>query len=604
MDTKICGKCGTSNTSNALYCSHCGNSLNAKTDNEFNGTLVDINIVASKEPIKTVRSKKYTPILIIGGIAAVCLVIALFVFIFFFKNQTAAEIKPTHYGVFIKQGSSLIELAEREIFDIPTADELNDIEEIADTQPHIIVWQQSINLDYLSLYALGKYIGQSQQIQYTATPKENGIFEISMKSQLNAGSYCIIQSDPLSITSSGWCFKIGSKANQSLPSQDVNTPNTASSGNIANLANNLKVAILDDHGGLQIQTGSGMFVDGFQISIIEKPQILWSPNGKYIVVAEYPPVRNIYLVDLDKRTVQKWGNVPDGISYLLEWSPTSDRLLISTRNDFDSSSGLYIASMNGTNLTKIFQGWSFASHVSWGPDGNILEVEGSPSGTKINVFIINASTGKSTDMTPPDLDSEMVYGWLEDGRLLVRTSKGSEYSWKILNPTTGSVSDLMDNPPSNIRYVMISPSGKKIAYTLGTSTENGQEFTINIKAVANSSSKEVYSFNSAIKDCWVSSWSPSEEYLIFGQYSNGQIITYLENLNSGKVDVLDGDVEAYYIQRTNPISVSKDWISETAHILIGGDIYSNWRKILLSDVDGQELELCNALSAHCVVWAP
>lgn len=118
--------------------------------------------------------------------------------------------KPSHYGVFFEQNGELIELQEQEIFDIPVEKQMGNAQTISDSQPTIIIWRSNTNLDYLEFLKLNEFLGQSKNsVGYNATPKEDGIIEITPKSSLEDGVYCLIQGDPLAVFLSGWCFRIG-----------------------------------------------------------------------------------------------------------------------------------------------------------------------------------------------------------------------------------------------------------------------------------------------------------------------------------------------------------------------------------------------------------
>jgi hypothetical protein len=123
----------------------------------------------------------------------------------------SANPKPPHYGVFFQQNGEWMELQEQEIFTIPVEREMSNSKAISDSQPSIVIWRTETNLDYLELYKLNQYLGQSDKVRYDATPLDDGIITITPSSPLEDGIYCLIQGDPLAILLSGWCFRVEDK---------------------------------------------------------------------------------------------------------------------------------------------------------------------------------------------------------------------------------------------------------------------------------------------------------------------------------------------------------------------------------------------------------
>ncbi len=154
----------------------------------------------------------------VAGVLLLCCTVALILYFSGIFSNTpqllTKDAKPPHFGVFVKQNSELIELQEREIFSITTEGEMANAEVISDSQPIIIVWRNETNLDYLEFVKLNQYLGQSKNsIRYNATPKEDGVIEITPASRLDDGIYCLIQGDPLAALKPGWCFRIGETIN-------------------------------------------------------------------------------------------------------------------------------------------------------------------------------------------------------------------------------------------------------------------------------------------------------------------------------------------------------------------------------------------------------
>lgn len=148
-------------------------------------------------------------------------------------TSCSEKIKPTHYGVFVKEGGKLIELTERELFETPLLGKVQDIDQIQSSKPEFIIWRQNTQLDYLDFYKLGKSKKEREIIKYNAKPGEDGVYEITPSSSLSDGEYCIVQGDPLGMFLPGWCFRIGAEDETQLQDQSAIEPSPTLSKNEA-----------------------------------------------------------------------------------------------------------------------------------------------------------------------------------------------------------------------------------------------------------------------------------------------------------------------------------------------------------------------------------
>jgi hypothetical protein len=111
---------------------------------------------------------------------------------------------PPYYGAFLKQGSSLVELPELELFGAPKTYDVNQREVIKDNQPIVLLWHPNTRLDYLVLYS----VTGREEIRFNSTPKEGGILELRPAQALDSGIYCYVQGDPMAAFLPGWCFEV------------------------------------------------------------------------------------------------------------------------------------------------------------------------------------------------------------------------------------------------------------------------------------------------------------------------------------------------------------------------------------------------------------
>jgi hypothetical protein len=382
-------------------------------------------------------------------------------------------------------------------------------------------------------------------------------------------------------------------------SNTINIPNIPK--NQSPVIQSLRIATLDEKGILRIKDMSGNTFDEFQIGILADPQILWAPNGEYILLAEGREARNIYLVRLKSRRVEKWNNIPPGIRHL-KWSPTSDRISA----DIASGKGWRqdIVSLDGITWRTSYKDWIVNNTAYWGPDGKFLAFAGSPSDYNFRLYLINADSGKITDRTPPGVFSTgFGNGWLNDGRLVFFAKSGFGETHDLLNPKTGSVTTLLHNPSvGRIGNIRISPSTKNIAYT----TVEGDKHTLYLKGMNDTISKKKWSVDFAV-DLYIESWSPLEDYVLFTVQSDrmGTIRrAYVLNTKENAVFPLDGNTY-FFVQHKGYITSYRYWVTNKDFILSSVDWNSRLGNVFVTNVSGEKHELCNIRpNVSCAIWYP
>jgi Tol biopolymer transport system component len=363
----------------------------------------------------------------------------------------------------------------------------------------------------------------------------------------------------------------------------------------------LRIATLDEKGILRIKDMSGNTFDEFQIGTLADPQILWSPNGEYILLSESRDVRNIYLVSLESRRIEKWKSIPTGIRRLT-WSPSSDRISA----DIASGKGWRqdIVSLDGITWRTSYKDWIVNNTAYWGPDGKFLAFAGSPSDYNFRLYLINADSGKITDRTPPGVFSTgFGNGWLNDGRLVFFAKSGFGETHDLLNPKTGSVTTLLHNPSvGRIGNIRISPSTKNIAYT----TVEGDKHTLYLKGMNDTISKKKWSVDFAV-DLYIESWSPLEDYVLFTVQSDrmGTIRrAYVLNTEENAVFPLDGNTY-FFVQHKGYITSYRYWVTNKDFILSSVDWNSRLGNVFVTNVSGEKHELCNIRpNVSCAIWYP
>lgn len=149
-------------------------------------------------------------IIIIGavGIVAVigcCLLVVSGTLLTRFSARllSSAPATPQRHGVYLKEGRSLVELAH--IRGGPNPGETAGIPSTSSSRPTLVVWVPAVNLAYLQLYRVSpRWTGE-----FTTSPSGEMI-EITPRTELSPGLYCLMQGDPLrpGATLSHWCFQV------------------------------------------------------------------------------------------------------------------------------------------------------------------------------------------------------------------------------------------------------------------------------------------------------------------------------------------------------------------------------------------------------------
>lgn len=141
-------------------------------------------------------------IIVIGAVAVVailgcCVVIALGALLL------SRSSKPEHHGVYLKQGRSFAEM--KQYRGVPARDQVTGIPSTSHPSLSLVLWDLTINLSYLELYEpASDWYGE-----YTTT-RSGEMIELTPRSNLSPGRYCLIQGDPLGLPTSlsYWCFEV------------------------------------------------------------------------------------------------------------------------------------------------------------------------------------------------------------------------------------------------------------------------------------------------------------------------------------------------------------------------------------------------------------
>lgn len=117
-------------------------------------------------------------------------------------NAACGARKPPHYGVFLKQGGSFIEMEQGSGGPPETG-----VPETSERQPVVVLWVPNVDLSHLVMTEEVGGITRSQ-VKYILTPKGDDILELKPRGSLSPSMYCLSAGSaflPASLIPH-WCF--------------------------------------------------------------------------------------------------------------------------------------------------------------------------------------------------------------------------------------------------------------------------------------------------------------------------------------------------------------------------------------------------------------
>jgi Tol biopolymer transport system component len=143
--------------------------------------------------------------------------------------------------------------------------------------------------------------------------------------------------------------------------------------------------------------------------------------------------------------------------------PSPDGTRIAFDSDRDGERGIYIASADGRNVTRV-SGNGFAAIPTWSPDGRTLAfVRAEPERPKVwNLWTMDMSTGQERRLTSYKVGAPWGGSWFPDGK---RIAYSHETNLVVLDLETGR-KRAFDSPVRGrlVRTPAVSPDGKRVIF--------------------------------------------------------------------------------------------------------------------------------------------
>lgn len=119
------------------------------------------------------------------------------------RTLLSGSAEPDHHGVYLKRGQRFIELERYR--GAPARGQTQGIPSTSSSRPTLILWDPTITLGYLELYE-----PRSDWYGEFTTAQSGDMVELTPRSDLSPGRYCLVQGDPLGLPTSlsHWCFEV------------------------------------------------------------------------------------------------------------------------------------------------------------------------------------------------------------------------------------------------------------------------------------------------------------------------------------------------------------------------------------------------------------
>jgi hypothetical protein len=190
QSTSHCPNCGEKVEPTWAICAYCGKPTGMRI-----AAPPPKNQTAYPQSMPQMLSKP----VVFGGVGLVVFVILILAF-----TALGGDKKPPHYGAFMKQGRSLVQIPELELFGLPGESEIDQFATSNEDQPVVLLWSPSTRVEHLSFYS----IKERKELRFNVTAKEDGVLELTPAQSLKEGFYCYIQGDPWGVFLPGWCFEV------------------------------------------------------------------------------------------------------------------------------------------------------------------------------------------------------------------------------------------------------------------------------------------------------------------------------------------------------------------------------------------------------------
>lgn len=231
--------------------------------------------------------------------------------------------------------------------------------------------------------------------------------------------------------------------------------------------------------------------------------IAWSPNGKYIALADSDGTAQVLDAATGGNVITYTGH--SAAVYAVAWSPNG-QYIVSAGTD---SVQVWDAATKSTKYTLPLPSSTLVNDVAWSPNGQYIALVGS-RGSDGTVGVMDAATG-TKKYYQPLLGSNSVnsVAWSPDSKhIALASSDGTVHVW---DATTGGNIITYTGPSSAVMAVAWSPNGQYIAsgYSDGT-------VRVLDPAAGGRKVNYIYGHNNGNDVIYAAAWSPDSSRIASG----------------------------------------------------------------------------------------
>ena len=186
-------------------------------------------------------------------------------------------------------------------------------------------------------------------------------------------------------------------------------------------------------------------------------------------------LRSFYTMAADGTFASALANVPDDA---LQLFPSPDGRTIAYLRLFDDLVHVWLMGRDGDNRRPLVDDERVVRHVAWSPDGSRLLIAGSTLDQSDDIWVIGASGGGLTNLTPdplPGVYADLAPEWSPDGTRIVFASNrsGTMHLWTMNADGSNKAQLIPVSVQGAERAPAWSPDGTRIAFEGSTAAGGG-----------------------------------------------------------------------------------------------------------------------------------
>jgi hypothetical protein len=196
------------------------------------------------------------------------------------------------------------------------------------------------------------------------------------------------------------------------------------------------------------------------------------------------------------------------------WSPDGTRVLFD--RIVDGNDDIYVANVNGTNLTRLTTHPGIDEYPSWSPDGQkiVFDSDRNSPGTQ-HVFVMNADGTGVTQLTFGNGYDDTPSFSPDGSKIAFNSDRTGNWEIFVMSAAGGALTNLTNNNADDTSRPAWSPNGAKIAFT-SDRTGNSDVWVMN----ANGSAQTNLTATNAWEDA-NPAWSPDGTKIAYDSNPGG-----------------------------------------------------------------------------------